>query len=81
MNHQTPVKDVWKKIKSIERKRFQPTTVIKENNQVINKPIEIANIFAETFAENSSDKNYSYEFLKFQNSREPLVNSTNEGTK
>ena len=74
------MKDVWKKIKTIEEKRFQPTTTIKENNQVINKPIEIANIFAETFAENSSDKNYSYEFLKFKNYREPLENPTNEGT-
>ena len=78
MNLQTPIKDVWKKIKSIEGNHFQPITTIIENNHIINKPHEIANTFAETFAANSSDKHYSEEFLKFKNSIPPLANTDNE---
>ena len=62
--YKTTSKEMWEKIKAIEGRKEVHDIILKDENQIISNPTEIANIFAKQFAENSSDKHYDRKFLK-----------------
>lgn len=68
ITYQTPVKEVWEKIKAVKNKPPSNIPVLIENGQIISEQPAIANILAESFAANSSDNNFSEDFLQFKNS-------------
>ena len=68
INHQTPNKELWKKIKAIEGRPYAPITTLKENGKILNNTSDIANILGQSFANNSSNHNYSKEFQNYKES-------------
>ena len=79
LNVNTPPTLIWKKIQRIQGK-FKSTNVkrhIKQNNIIFSDPYEIANELFETFDKNSSNKNYSQEFLEFKEKSTPFSDTDN----
>lgn len=70
MTCHTPIKIIWDKIKRIRGTNIPSTvtSLIDENNQQISHPMKMADLLAESFAFNSSDKNYNESFLKAKSS-------------
>lgn len=68
----TPLKEVWEKIKAIKVKPSSNIPALIQNGQIISEKSSIANILPGSFAANSSDSNFSEDFLQFKNSSKDL---------
>ena len=66
---------MWEKIKAIEGSKKVHDIILKDENQIISDPTEIANIFVKQFAENSSDKYYEQKFLKHKKKSEKQLDA------
>lgn len=66
INFQIPIKEMWNKIKAIEGRYSQIIPALEEDNKIISDPSEITELLAKKFAKNSSDSNYSKEFLDYK---------------
>lgn len=64
LNSQTPGKIIWDVIRKISAKcSFNPIPAILDNDMIITKKDQIAEIIAKQFAHNSSNKQYNIDFL------------------
>lgn len=71
LSSNTPISEVWQKIKRIKGiNADRNITHLKKNDMVIITKEHIADIFANTYQEASSDLNHSATFLRFKNSKE-----------
>lgn len=70
INNQITIKEIWQKIKAIDVRNYLSTYTLKEKDEIISDPTIIANTLAQNFADNSSDKNYNAEFLKYKQETE-----------
>lgn len=67
INSETSLKEIWNKINIFNRKEVHnEVKTLKINGSMIDDTKEIANIFAQTFSNNSSDNYYNAEFLNFK---------------
>lgn len=67
INPSTPSNEIWRKIRSI--KGINPgssVTYLTQNNNVINSPQGIAELFADSFQKVSSNTNYDETFLQYK---------------
>lgn len=72
INQRTTLHQVWKKVRKIEGKFSpNPTPVVQDQNgQLHSAPEEVANLFAEHFANISSPTNYTPEFQHYKGQQE-----------
>lgn len=72
ITNQTNTDTVWKKLKSMkgQTKGTAITALTTPNKSITSDPIEIANLLAEAFAQNSSDENFDKKFLTYKNNIE-----------
>lgn len=80
INPDTPSKQIWENINKIKGKHILiNTTTILKNGEIINKPEDIVNTLAKTFADISSDKQYTEQFLAIKSEAESTeINITND---
>lgn len=68
-----PMSEIWDKLKKIRgvHKSTQVKTLVSDDGEIHHEPLDIANILAKTFADNSSDKNYTPAFARTKTSEHP----------
>lgn len=72
INRTMPTDQIWKAIKRIQgqsQPRFSPF-LSDSNNQPVTDISDMANLLADTFAENCNDKNYDKSFLQYKKAME-----------
>lgn len=80
LNKNTPSEQMWNKFKSITgiHKQTKITHIATSDDSTTSNPLEIANLLAEMFAKNSSDANFSEEFLRHKIQTEADEENLNE---
>ncbi|XP_046433185.1 uncharacterized protein LOC124185965 [Neodiprion fabricii] len=72
INSQSSTKEVWDQIRRIGGKTKSSTFpyLMKENNEILENDLDIANEFAQQYAQNSSDNNYTRDFIMIKQREE-----------
>ena len=79
INQNTPIAEVWNKIRSIKGKEQKRTIILEENGRKYTTDQEIANVIAQKLSEISDPQNYSQTFQRRKElaERRPLSFSSN----
>ena len=67
INSKTPIKELWSKIGSLKKKPNNHISMLKSENNLIDKPFEIANTLAKSMSDIASSKNRTENFIKYKN--------------
>ena len=71
INSTTPPSEIWNKIRNIKGSNStHRVTSLVQDDKVITSNLDIAEIFADEYANSSSDDNYSKTFLQYKNTTE-----------
>ena len=71
LNRFTPLGKIFKKMKKIDNKSYAKTKIaIKQDNQTITNPIEVAENLGQHFSTVSSNSNYTADFIQYKNEKE-----------
>ena len=75
INEDTPCKEVWRKIGILTNKyNSQSVTSLKNGNEIIDDPKDVADKIGEAFAKVSSEASCSPNFLKFKRQNSKVIN-------
>ena len=74
INSQTPIKQLWSRVGSLKKFNDTNIPILKMEDNVIDKPFEIANTLAKSMSEIANFKNRSENFIKFKNENNKTFN-------